>query len=514
MANIRISDLSPAGPILGPELVPVVQGSPLTTLKSTAASLVAGALPLGHRFLSTNATFDSIVANAPLTNDYEFGTGVASAPGVTPIRNLTDLAVYFNPLEDFTNLITINGEIQRYQAFNSSNHAFLTDRLNLWGLNPNADWNVQVSQVSTSVNLNGTSTVIANLGLANTTGLRVGQVVVVEAKGTYYISALVVNTSVTLTQLGGSPTSAVTSGLIFWLNVDSAVTTVDYTINVGVTLTFAATPAGVNGRQMALYDGSLVISRNNDYRIVAADATTVTLNTPWSYSNITAGGRILFIPVVTSGQIWSKQQIDITNPQTFFAAQADVELLSGPSREVRTLGVTTLAAFNALPNDVPWGAWPAFWCYSADNGTDLSTSIAEIDIVEIMYSESQDIANLNSGNAGGAATQVRFTKTNAGWAYNSTFGISSKTDGTTFAGAHKWQLIHTNGATYRFWDGVLYNVKAFQWAGQRALQFSAGLAVGSIKQNLASNVLFPMFPTSFNGMNLGVKSIKIWYQPP
>ena len=512
MSNVRISDLPPAGPILGPELVPIVQGG--TTKQSTASAVSNGGLALGVNTLSTNATFTATVANAPLISDYEFGSSAPSGAGITPIRNLTDLATYFNPLEDFTSGITINGEVERYQPFNSSNHQFLTDRVLLQGLNPSNDWNVVTSQIAGTINLNGTSTVIANLGLANTTGLRVGQLASVQSRGTYYISALVTNTSVTLTQLGGSSTSSIGTGLIFWLPVDSATITVAYTINVGVTLTFAATPAGVNGKMMAVYDSGLVISRNDDYRIVAADATTVTLNTPWTYSNLSIGARIIFHPVVTSGQFWSKQQLDITNPQTFFAIQADVELLSGPDREVRTLGVNTLAAFNALPADVPWGAWPAFWSYSADNGTDLSTSIAEVDFVEIMCSVTQDIANLNSGNAGGAATQVRFTKTNAGWQYDSSFGITRKTDGTTFAGAHKWQFIFTGQQTYRFWDDVLYNVKAFQWAGQRSLQFSAGMAIGSLKQNLSSNTLFPMFSTNFPSINLGVKSIKVWYQAP
>lgn len=493
------------------------------TVYSDGTSWLTMGPPLGARSLSLSANFAAIVANAPQVANYQFGTSAGSGAGITPIRNLTDLANSFNPLEDVTELTTINSEIQRYQPFNTSNHQFQTDRLNLVAQNPNSDWNAQVTQIAGTVNLNNTASTIAALGLANTTGLQIGQIVTVQGRGTYVITAIVTNTSVTLLQLGGSSTTAATSALIFWLPVLSAVLTAAYVANTGTTLTFAAVPTGVLGMQMAHNNTSnnIVVERNNDYRIAAVSSTTVDLNVPWTLSNLAIGERILFLPVVTSGQIWSQTQWPLDHPQTFFAIELSVDSLPLAAQPNTTQGVITLAAFNALPNTVPWGGWPTGWLYEADDGnTSTETrTIAEIDVVEPQISQSQGCQEINVGNFGGliAITQPArtvFVKTDSGWAYNTNFGIVSKTDGTDFTGNHLWQLIFCNGRTYRFWDGILYNVKDFDWGGQAPAQFALNLAAGSINAAFGSNTLHPNATTNFTGMVVGVKSIKVWYQPP
>lgn len=510
MANERISDLPAAGPILGPELVPVVQGG--QTMKSTAEAIAQGGQSLGSQSLGLNATFLGSVVNAPLVSNWAFGTAAPSDPTAISIHDVASLTEFFNPLEDFTGSITINSEIETYAtSFSTANFVFQSDRLNLQGLNPNSDWNNLVTQVSTSVNLNNTSTVIANLGLANTTGLRTGQIVAVQGKGLYAISAIVVDTSVTLQAVSGSPTTAVTSGLIFWLNVDSALLTVSL-VNGTNLATFAATPAGVNGKQVCFAGGTNPIARQTDYRVATSDATTVTLDRNWVDVTVGIGTRLLFLPVVVSGQIWSKSQYDITNPQSFFAMEIDLVMLGG-SNTTNISGVNTLAAFNALPTDVPWGAWPTFWNYSAADplGVIKSQSISEIDVLELFFGTTTSYLQVTGTNHGDNIG-IRFNKTDNGWSFNSTTGFVTAPFALT--GEHKWQLIFTNGRTYRFVDNILWKVDSYEWAGQYAIQIACNLAIGSLLPAFASNVLFPQAVTNFPSLTLGIKTLKAWYQAP
>lgn len=126
---------------------------------------------------------------------------------------------------------------------------------------------------------------------------------------------------------------------------------------------------------------------------------------------------------------------------------------------------------------------------------------------------------MNNGNFGGlisgtAPARTIFAKGDSGWAYSTAFGITSKTDGTDFTGDHLWQMIYCNGRTYRYWDGVLFNVKDFDWGGQAPAQLAVNLATGSLNAAFGANTLYPNATTNFTGMVVGVKSIKVWYQPP
>lgn len=511
-------------PLSGNEVLYCIQGG---ADKQTAVNNIQGAsvLPLGSRSLSLRDLFDDVVINAPLVANYQFGTG-AVGDGITtfPITNLTDLAAHFNAFEDFTEGVTINSEIQRYEAFNASNHQFLTDRLNLVGVNPNGDWNDLVTQTAGTVNLNNTPSTIAALGLSagQAATLQVGQMATYQGHGSYVITAINPDVSVTLQELGGSSTTANAAPLLmFWKPVQSALLTVTYPVNSGTTLSFGSLPTGILGCQMAHYNGNTVIERNQDYRVAGVTLTTVTLNTPWTFDDFNAGDRIWFLPVVTSGQIWTQKQFDITNPQSFFALEFSVDSLPLAALPNSTQGVQSLAAFNALPTTVPWGGWPTGWCYSADDGnsTNETLTIAEIDVVEPQISASQGCQEINAGNFGGVITggtippQTTFVKTDNGWGYSTAFGIVSRTDGVhDFTGDHKWQLIFANGKTYRYFDGVLFNVKMFNWGGQAPLQIACNLACGSLEAAYGSNTLSPNNTNNFTGMVLGVKSIKVWYQ--
>lgn len=508
----------------------LVQGTNITITGTwpdqTINAVGTGTSALGHQNLSIkSANFATTVAQATLVKNYQFGSAVAPGPGITTITNLTDLANNFNPFEDFTELTTINSEIERYQPFNSINHAFTPSNLILQGVNPNNDW--QVTNITQCGGFtSGSATPIANLGLSDTSTVQLGQIASVQGGGiggTYYITALVPNTSVTLTTLGGSPGTQTSVGLIFWQPVVGVA--LSQACPVGATtMTFAALPSFVKiGMQIAWFNvpiTGLIYNRDQDYRVTNIAGNVVTFSPPrGNVANAGVGTITWFQPAVTSGQIWSQFQYDLTNPQNFFAIQADLTLFPnwtairtsnlGPS------GQWSLATFNALPTNTILGAWPAFWSYSADDGnsTAETSSAAEIDMVELQVCGTQDITCMNTGAVtySGAATIMQ--KTDSGWSTALGFGISSKTDGTNFIGRNLYQYILTNGMEYRFFNGVLYKVKQLQWTSQHPTQFSVGLALGAVNIAASQNTLFPNNPTSFPLMQVAINNIKLWYQP-
>jgi hypothetical protein len=506
MANERISDLPAAGPILGPELVPVVQNG--VTSQSTASAVQAGTVPFGLRSPGLNDTFSSVVQNAPVAKNWIFGTGAVAPPGGTAITDLTTLANEFTPFDGNTRQVTIQEQIEVYQPFNTGNHAFDADHLNLTALNPNSDWNVTVSQVASSTNLNGTSNLIAAMGLANTTGLRVGQLVAVQFHGIYYISAMVANTSVTLSSLDGSPTGAVTAGLIFYLPIDSAVLSVQW--NLGdPSLTFAAVPAGALGKQIAVVNIpslTIFVNRDADYRVTAVTATTATVGPAIDYTSIPINTRILFLSAVTSGQIISKTTWDFSSSSTFFAMELDVDLLGG-SASTSLLNISTLAAFNALPADVPWGAWPAFWGYQAPS-TGKSTDTSEIDVFEMFNSTTAPTSYIAGSNHGNGLIANRFHKNDSGWSYNSGFNRAP----FPLSGRHQWGLIVQGNKTFRYIDDILVKNDDYEWVSQAPFEVICNMSIGSILFAYASNVMFPMFVTNFPSYTFGIRSIQVWYQ--
>lgn len=479
-------------------------------------------LPLGSQSLGLKSTFSGATATAPLVLNYQFGSSVADAPGVTPIRNLTDLAANFNAFEDFTNLTSINSEIERYQSFNSANHIFNPTNLQLQAVNPNNDWNcTNITQIAGTVNLaGGISSTIAALGLADTSTIVVGQVCSIQSQGNYWITAIVTNTSVTLAPLQGSKNTTATVGLVFWMPVYGAQLSLGYILG-GATMTFTSIPSPVTqGMMMAIYNAPIfgfTAQRDQDYRAQTIAGNVVTLNTPWDLDNLGIGQIVWFFPVVTSGQIWSKYQIDFSNPQSFIALEANLTLLSGPSQHFNTAvngSTQTLAQFNAMPNTAAWGGWPAFWMYSADDGNSANetASASEIDILEVQISASQSCTDMNTGNAGSGAAATIFSKSGGTWNYLSAFGIFQRTGGFDWVGTHKYQLIYSNGFTYRFIDDQLFSVKQFYWSAERPAQFSVGIACGALNFAAGQNTLFPLTQANFTAINNSINSVKIWYQ--
>lgn len=513
---------------ISPSLIP---GTNITIAgawpNQTINAPVAGTTPLGHQNLSIKtANFAATVAQAPLVKNYQFGSAITPGPGITTITNLTDLSNNFNAFEDFTNLTTINSEIERYQPFNSVNHAFTPSNLVLQGANPNNDWQcTNITQCSGFTA--GVATPIASLGLADTSTVSLGQFASVQGGGIgggYYVTAIVANTSVTLTVLNGAPGTQNSIGLIFWLPVYGA--SLSSPTNVGVgTLNFSAVPPQWQiGQMIGWYNhpaGGTTLQRDQDYRITNIVGNQVTFAPVLGpVGNLGAGQLVWAFPAVTSGQIWSKFQYDLTNPQTFMAIEADLTLFPNwtPIR-TNTLGPSgqwTLAAFNALPASTPLGGWPAFWMYSADDGNSTAEtgSASEIDMMELQICGTQDISDINTGAVSYTGSAQIMQKSDSGWSTALGFGISSKTDGTNFVGRNLYQWIFCNGMEYRFFNGVLYKVREFMWTAQRPTQFSVGLALGGLNIGATQNTIFPNNPAGFALLQVAINGIRLWYQAP
>jgi hypothetical protein len=520
----------PTGPMGNPG--PTGPGVGATGPTGPPGSGGGGGGSLGQTSLSLRDTFTSAMANVPdsaLIANYQFGSNATPGPGITTITSLSDLAANFNAFEDFTNQTSINSEIERYQPFNSANHVVHANDITLQVVNPNNDWQVTaISQISGTINRDNTPTPIANLGLANTSAVIPGQMAAIQGGGTggnYMVTAVVTNVSVTLQSIGGAPTSGTVAGCIFWLPVVGVPLSSPF-VDGGTQFTFASLPSFVKvGMALGVYNSpvnGVTLNRTGDYRvtnIAVSGSTVVTFSPPRvGLGNLGNGTIIWFLPAVTSGQIWSKLQLDLTNPQVFLALEFDMTTL-GPAGANRSQlapnGQLTLAQFNSIPLNTPMGGWPAYWMYSADDGhsTAESSSASEIDCVEIQIGCTQDGSWLNTGQVGvtGASAAV-FTKNDSGWSSFAAFGIMVAPSGTNFVGRNLYRFIFCNGQTYRFFNDTLYRSQEFAWSNQHPTQFSIGIAAGGLNTPLTQNTIFPNNPLGFADMNVAMHSIKVWYQ--
>lgn len=81
---------------------------------------------------NTSESFDAFVSNLVKRNKFDFGSAKTMAIGITPVRNATDLAVYFDPYAQTADDVVINKEWQYYpDNFTNTNFNFATDALEL-----------------------------------------------------------------------------------------------------------------------------------------------------------------------------------------------------------------------------------------------------------------------------------------------------------------------------------------------------------------------------------------------
>lgn len=479
--------------------------------------------PPATEVLSMRSFSQSVAGMTPETA-YSFGwtAQVPWAHHGHAIRDLGQLAAHFNPLQDFTGATTINSELQVYQAaFNPLDHRIGGDGLGLWANLHSDEWSVRTgSQVDGRLGwaLNGapiTWDQIPSMLLPYAGEWRVGQLVALQNKGVYMVSELRPGEQLRLQKLLNSSGSGnFQYNLIAFLPIDTVTTTEPYT-NPASTLVFApgALPPTIRvGYRVAVVAGDEVVRNAADVWVAAIDHARglVQLSRDLPFGVLPAGQRYIFYPRITSGQVWTKRQWDITQPSAFFAAEFDITLFKGLDPAYESAGLSNASLWSrsaAAYPDAPVGAWPALWAYSADDGDASKVKgTSEIDFMELWVSSNSGMRIFSTGNVGG---QLAWARTGDG--YSTTSNGKNRLP-YSMAGDHKVALIYQNGRTYHYVDDVLVRIEDFQWTSQAPLQIGMNLAMGALTRGLAANLNFPFQVENFQRAHMDVKSLRIWHR--
>lgn len=499
--------------------------------------------------VSPGDTFTQTVAKMNLDTDYWFGTDPSLVPsGATWIYDLVTLAASFNAFEDGTGKVSINAELQRYKDFNSVNHVFAADRLNLTAdCTIATPWPVYTTNATGPSLVPGTANAIALLGLATTAGIFVGDVVVIKGKGVYYITAVVTDTSITFSQFAGSASSGTAPTTIFMVTgyvyafLGSATTRTN-DLSFMVSLTAALGVAGTPGVPTRLAVGmqpgansgtSIPMSRVGDVRITNINLGTgvVTLagDASWTQGDYVTGTGILFGPAMTSGQIWHNKSHDLFGGG--FAAVAYEQVCYLPPADssatvTDTSAVTTAALYSALPTNVPMGYWSAYWLYTAQNfgnGIVPNQNATEMDIFELYTSCTTSLKQYTGGNvvkypSQGTNRYVRTltgdSQTNAGQQTGATVNTVPSTVILTLATPMKdkktFGFIWTPERTYRYIDDQLVKIDDFFYYSMNNAQYGVNLAVGSFQAGLGGNLQMATRQEHMQNMKHGIQRLRTW----
>jgi hypothetical protein len=490
----------------------------------TGATGAAGAAGAGVVKAGLQESFDQVMSRLGFTThtDYLFGTAAVAGAGQTAITNLTQLAALYNPFEDYTGLSKINSEQERFQPFNSVNHAFASDRLNLTAV---IDASVYSGGYSTTISQNngeygvtpyGTpqpygplnvappagatiNTIpIADLGWADTSHVQLGQLVSLMEMGMYYVSEITTNTSVQLTALTDNWfQTTVYSNLnavmpYFAAPLTGAVTATGTPVT---NFTFTSLPAGVQVGQVFGWFANGVLQSNQDMRVTAINTATntVTVSTGITYTTIPAGAVGVFGPPITSGQLWSQEGYDFSGATTpawafdWYVYFPTDETGGADTSQVSTLTGTPSMA--TIPADFPWGGWPALWFYSKADGNNLGNNDAsEIDVIEVFYQTGYGPWCFNGADHPGSSDP---TVQNS--AYSPRFLRQGKTSGYSLVGTGvvkmpfslangqvRISVIVTPTDVYRYVNGVLLTWHHFEWTSVDRAQMGMDLAVGAM----------------------------------
>ena len=524
-------------------LCPAASAALATSSTSTTTTGVAGMVKV-----SLQETFDQAIARLGFTThtDYLFGTSAIAGAGQTAITNQTQLAALYNPTQDYTGLTKIGEEQERYMPFNATNHNFLSDRLNLTAVLDTSvytgGYNTVISQNNT-YNSNGvtpygtpqpagaTNTAppanatindipIANLGWADTSHVQLGQLVYLQYMGMYYISNLVTNTSVQLTLLSSAPYQTTLYANLNIVMPYFAVPLSGAVVAQGspvTTFSFSqAIPAGVQIGQIFTWAyGGNANQSTNDLRVTAINTSnnTVTVSTGILYTTITSPAVGIFGPPITSGQLWSKEHYDFSGAQTpAWAFDWYVQLPTDETGGADSININTLSALAAMPNDFPWGAWPALWFYSAADGDALgSPDTSEIDVHEGFYGTAygpwclcgadhpgaQDVTTQNS------QLSPRFQRQGRSSGYSAVAG-AVKCPRSMANGPVRISIIITPTDTYRYVNGVLLLWHHFEWTSVDHAQMGMDMAVGSFGNY---NLLLVLNLAGLANMKFGISRV-------
>lgn len=469
-------------------------------------------------------TFSQYIAGRMPDWAYSFGSSAAVpwAHNGYAIRSLADLQAHFNPLQDFTGPTTINGELQVYApVFNPVDHRLGSDRLGLWANLPGQQWTVRVGAQSNQRlgwPLDGSLIAwdrIPAMLQPYASEWRAGQFVALHNRGIYYIAEIQPGVGLRLAPLQGSPASGeFLYNLIAMLPIDSATSIAPADRSTAV-LSFAPgalSPTVRPGHRVALTVPDSVVRNAGDVFVTAVDhaAGLVLLNRPMPLDRIAAGQRYVFYPRITAGQAWTRQQWNISHPNAFFAVEFEIGLFEGLSPSFESSGISSSASFVRADQtypDAPFGAWPALWAYSADDGdASYKGSASEMDFMELWVSPNSGMKLFSTVNVGGDPV---WTRTGAGY---TTSGNGRNRVPYSLAGRHKVAIVYAGRKTYHYLNDMLIRIEQYRWTSQAPLQIGMNFAMGSVNRNFAVNLNVPFRPENFQRAHMDIRNLRIWHR--
>jgi len=435
--------------------------------------------------ISAAMSFTQAVAalQAQVYQDFLFGTSATGSGTTIPITNLTDLAAHFNAQADVSGTSVQNEEIERFLAFNTTNHAFNANDLSLTAVLETGSADV------VPLTLQGAVTSSAVLTFTDTTGVVDSMLCAfADGLGTPSTGIRVVShdaTTVTLSSAVTLPNLCRCEFLPFYV-----VPGVSSGTSIS-TLTFPSVPAAVQPGMMYtnITNGTFAARR-----VVSTTGTTVTLDGTVSPS---AGNLIWFQPPITSGQIWSKDGF-----------QPGVTVINGATISSVCMELTcTLPQSTTGQNGAARGAWPAWWIYSrSSEGNSFNSS--EIDMFEFFNSLTAGSNGYTSNIHGGAynATDYQVTVGSGNNHWNSSGFYNTVELGGS---QHKFQLVWTPDMVYRYIDGQLAVSTKYIWSSACTGQWSCDLAMGSALNAFLTIFFYPRATSQFP-VKFAINEVKIW----
>lgn len=476
---------------------------------------------------SDNESFAAATHGWKIDRDFVFGAKSNARVEQIAIRNTTELSNYWNAYADRAGTNTINAELARYEPFSSAaNFIFESYSLDLTGT-IDAGHNIApliAAQAAShgGIHLNGTPTSIKQFlvyragdlsSLTTTVGLSIGEIVRIVYSGTYYISAIVPNTSITLSPLFGSVTEDQFNQLVAFMRWSTASTSV---ASNGKVLTFSqGVPSLVSPGQaiMLIYgdSGSVDFPRF----VVSQTDTTVTLDKP---INIALGQAVLFHSPIRTAQIWSKDRWSAGHDEVrAVAVEWTVQLPGSPSGPQGLKGNSSLSQWLSAPANAPFGAWPALWTYSGFDNYSLPAGNDEIDTLEMLLSATQDFSIYTGNDHVNVGTKFINRRTDGAplapfggsWSFFKPHQYYSAAQNFSTMGFIKAAHIQTPTEIYRYLNGQLVSVTQAAWTSPQRMQIAADMAIGSLAKGIGANFSQPFANSNFAGMRLKVAEVRV-----
>lgn len=490
-------------------------------------ALLGGAVPEVSQLFSEYMSDKGSV----YSDHYAFGNGAVADAGAANKHLVTgaNLATLFRPLQDYTEKVTINSELQLYtENWNAGSHVMAGDRLGLWAkLQDGETWNADIFHqpeatlpigINVSVPWANLPTYVRDAAM----NWRVGQLMALQYRGIYRIAEIIPGTSFRIVATAGSASSgnAFTGNSIVALPIYTGVT-IAGTSGANLVFEAGALPTEIHvGFRVGKVTANNGMEQNGDVYVTAINhaAGTVTLNMS-SPASLATGSTVVFYPKITSGQIWTQKGWNIANPDCFLALEFDYSMFDGLNPAAETRNVSNSFLFNNVNNpnpDVPWGAWPALWAYSKHNGVPSGHGSSEMDFVEIWVDSSKGMRSFNAGTIGPGSGSKLYRKSDGGY---SPTGSGHVLIPGSVSGRHKLGVVYVKNpavnkpCAYTYVDDVLIQIEEFTWAAlNNQIQIGMNMAFGAINAGFAGNLQFPMRTTHFQRANMNLYNLRVWYR--